>query len=55
MVITHIGAEKSVAAGGVVEIPAGVKHTLVADTNLQAVEVQTGRDISVEDKILWEN
>ena len=49
------GAEKSVAVGDVIEIPAGVKHTLVADTNLQAVEVQTGKDISVEDKILWED
>ena len=45
---------KNVAVGDVIEIPVGVKHTLIAETNLQAIEVQTGRDISLEDKILWE-
>ena len=49
------GAEKFVSAGDVIELPVGVRHTLIADTNLQAVEVQLGKDINVEDKILWED
>ena len=48
------GETKTVTVGDVVEIPVGVKHTLIADTSLKAIEVQIGRDISVEDKILWE-
>lgn len=49
------GKTKTVAVGDVVEIPVGAKHTLIAETNLQAIEVQMGEDISVEDKILWED
>ena len=48
------GKTKNVAVGDVVEIPVGVKHTLIAETNLQAIEVQLGEDIRIEDKILWE-
>ena len=49
------GETKSVSVGDVVEIPVGVKHTLIAETNLQAIEVQMGENIRIEDKILWEN
>lgn len=49
------GETKNVTIGDVIEIPVGVKHTLIADTNLQAIEVQMGEDIRVEDKILWED
>ena len=45
---------KFVEVGDVVKIPAGMKHTIIADTNLKVIEVQIGRDITVEDKILWE-
>ena len=48
------GEEKIVTVGDVIEIPVGVKHTIIAETDLKVVEVQIGRDISVEDKILWE-
>ena len=49
------GKTKTVAVGDVIEIPVGVKHTLIANTNLQAIEVQMGENIRVEDKILWED
>ena len=48
------GEFKSVMVGDVIKIPAGVKHTIIADTNLKIIEVQIGKDISAEDKILWE-
>jgi mannose-1-phosphate guanylyltransferase len=44
------GEEKTVAPGDVVSMAAGCKHTLIADTMLQVIEVQLGKDISVEDK-----
>ncbi|MCR5834408.1 MAG: cupin domain-containing protein [Selenomonadaceae bacterium] len=47
------GEIKSVRAGDIVKIPAGVKHTVFAETNLKIIEVQIGKDITVEDKILW--
>lgn len=47
------GAEKSVTVGDVIKISAGVKHTIIADTDLKVIEVQIGKDISVEDKIIW--
>lgn len=48
------GAECSVKAGDVLEMPAGTKHTVTATTTLEIVEVQLGRDISVHDKIKYE-
>lgn len=48
------GETKSVSIGDVIKIPVGVKHTIIAETDLRVVEVQIGKDISVEDKILWE-
>ena len=45
------GVSKAVKAGDVVEIPVGVAHKLVAITDLVAIEVQVGTDISVSDKI----
>ena len=35
-------------------MPAGCKHTIVADTDLQVIEVQMGKDISVHDKEKFE-
>ncbi len=40
----------TVQAGDVVKMPAGSRHTIVADTELKVMEVQLGRDISVHDK-----
>ncbi len=46
------GEIKTVQVGDVIKIPAGVKHTIYAVTDLKVIEVQIG-DVSVEDKILW--
>lgn len=44
------GEEKKVRAGDVISMKAGTPHTIIADTMLQVIEVQIGRDISVADK-----
>jgi mannose-1-phosphate guanylyltransferase len=35
-------------------MPAGVRHTLIADTRLEAIEVQIGAEIDVADKQKYE-
>ena len=44
------GMERQVGMGDVIRMPAGVPHTIIADTKLQVIEVQIGPDISVHDK-----
>jgi mannose-1-phosphate guanylyltransferase len=44
------GVEKSVHPGDVINLPAGCRHTLIAETELKVIEVQCGKDISVQDK-----
>ena len=44
------GTKTAVQAGDVVKMPAGSRHTIVADTELKVMEVQLGRDITVHDK-----
>ena len=44
------GVVTAVQAGDVVKMPAGSRHTILADTELKVMEVQLGRDISVHDK-----
>ena len=44
------GVEKRVGPGDVLHMPAGTKHTVFADTLLRIIEVQLGREISVQDK-----
>lgn len=44
------GTEKQVKAGDVVTMPAGCNHTVIARTELKLIEVQIGKDISVQDK-----
>lgn len=44
------GFEQVVSAGDVVTMPAGSRHTIFADTELQVIEVQLGKEISVYDK-----
>ena len=44
------GVERKVKAGDVVSMAAGTPHTIIADTALQVIEVQLGKDISVGDK-----
>lgn len=48
------GMEQPVKAGDVITMAAGCKHTVVAETALQLIEVQMGKDISVGDKHKYE-
>lgn len=48
------GAERPVAAGDVIDIPAGMKHKISARERMVVIEVQVGSSISKEDKIKWE-
>lgn len=44
------GMEQKVTVGDVVTMAAGCRHTIIADTELQVIEVQLGKEISVHDK-----
>ena len=44
------GEKRNVQPGDVIELPAGCKHMVSADTELQMIEVQIGSDIDVRDK-----
>ncbi|MBP3753644.1 MAG: cupin domain-containing protein [Lachnospiraceae bacterium] len=48
------GVRKQVKPGDVIDLPAGCKHTIIAQTRLELIEVQTGSEISVSDKIKYE-
>ncbi|MDD6483346.1 MAG: sugar phosphate nucleotidyltransferase [Clostridiales bacterium] len=48
------GEERSVKPGDVITMGAGCRHTIIADSELNVIEVQMGEDISVEDKIKYE-
>lgn len=48
------GMEQIVRPGDVVTMAAGCKHTVIADTELQIIEVQLGKDIDVNDKQKFE-
>lgn len=48
------GMEQVVHAGDVITIQAGCKHTIIAETELQVIEVQLGKEISVDDKRKFE-
>lgn len=44
------GEKKSVRTGDVVTMQAGCKHTIIAETELKVIEVQLGKEISIQDK-----
>lgn len=44
------GTEKQVKTGAVVTMPAGCNHTVIAQTELKLIEIQIGKEISVQDK-----
>ena len=44
------GMDQKVKPGDVVAMAAGCRHTILADTELQLIEVQLGRVINVIDK-----
>ncbi len=48
------GAERQVKAGDVITMPAGSRHTIIAETELKLIEVQQGKDIDVNDKHKFE-
>ncbi len=48
------GMEQPVKAGDVVTMQAGCRHTIIADTELNVIEVQLGKEISVHDKQKFE-
>ena len=48
------GMEQPVKAGDVITMAIGCKHTVIADTELQLIEVQLGKDISADDKHKYE-
>lgn len=44
------GMEQPVRSGDVITMQSGCRHTIVAETELELIEVQLGQDISVQDK-----
>ncbi len=52
---TFDGNEFAVAEGQTVRIPRGSFHTIRAETLLKVMEIQTGEDIDVDDKIVWKS
>ncbi len=44
------GMEQNVTVGDVIAMQAGCRHTIIADTELKLIEVQLGKEISVDDK-----
>ena len=47
------GMERPVRPGDVIILPVGCRHTVIAGSELQMIEVQLGADISVADKKKW--
>ncbi|MGN1124798.1 MAG: cupin domain-containing protein [Candidatus Gastranaerophilaceae bacterium] len=48
------GQEINVKTGDTINLPCGSKHTIIAETDLQMIEVQLGEDIRGEDKVKFE-
>lgn len=44
------GMEQNVKAGDVITMSAGCRHTVIAESELKLIEVQLGKEISVQDK-----
>ena len=44
------GVNRKVRAGAVITLPVGCKHTIIAETLVQLIEVQMGKELSVQDK-----
>jgi mannose-1-phosphate guanylyltransferase len=47
------GACKDFFPGSVISMPAGCKHTIIAKTSVQLIEVQMGKELNVEDKLTY--
>lgn len=48
------GMQQMVQAGDVITMEAGCRHTIIAETELKLIEVQLGKEISVDDKQKFE-
>lgn len=48
------GTAKEVKTGDVIQLARGCKHTIIAKTTLNIIEVQLGKDIDVKDKAVYE-
>lgn len=48
------GMEQHVKTGDVITMQAGCRHTIIADTEINLIEVQLGKEISVHDKQKFE-
>lgn len=48
------GKSTKVNAGDVVKLPRGCRHTILAETTLNVIEVQIGEDIDVKDKEVFD-
>ena len=48
------GMKQNVGAGDVITMAKGVRHTIIANTELKLIEIQLGTDISVHDKQKFE-
>lgn len=48
------GMKQNVSAGDVITMTKGVRHTIIANTELKLIEIQLGTDISVHDKQKFE-
>lgn len=48
------GIMQQVKSGDVITMEAGCRHTIIADTELKVIEVQLGKEISVQDKIKYD-
>ena len=44
------GVERIIGVGDIIEMPAGCRHTVIAESELKLLEVQLGEEISVRDK-----
>ena len=48
------GTRFKVSKGDTIKIPKKVKHTIKALESLEVIEVQIGKDITIADKIIWQ-
>ena len=47
------GVEEEMGPGDMIRLPAGCKHTLIADTDMNVIEVQVGEEITQADKSVF--
>ncbi len=49
------GVVRKIKTGDVITIPAGTKHAMYAETDLDAIEIQIGNEITDKDKIVFDD